>query len=157
MNNLLIDDMAKDPQSRSLGRIISAICRYSRLYLTSELRDHDLMVIPLYILHSLSNDSWVKQEDLILQHGVDKAVMTRALAKLQRKKYIEKIQDPGDRRAFLVRLTDRGFNLKVQTRDILQVFNEQILRDFNEDETKMLFDFLDRLLINSIRSLEERG
>jgi len=155
MNNLLIDDMARDPRSRSIGRIITAISRYSRMYLTSELKDYDLMVIPLYLIHSLSGGDWIKQEDLIVKHGVDKAVMTRSLGKLVEDGCIEKMPDPKDRRASLVRLTDNGVVLRRQTKEILNTFNEKVLEGFNEMELKQLYGYLDRLLINSIRALEE--
>ncbi|MBN1785856.1 MAG: winged helix DNA-binding protein [Candidatus Methanofastidiosa archaeon] len=155
MVNLLIEDMGKDPRSRSIGRIITAIARYGKIRLTSELKDYDLMGIPIYILHSLSKDKLIKQEDLIMQHGVDKAVMTRSLNKLQRRHYIEKIQDPEDRRAYLVRLTEKGGFLKDQTRTILYNFNDKILSGFSDDEIIQLFGYLDRLLTNAIKALEE--
>ena len=155
MDDSLQENKGKDPSERSLGRLLGAISRHSRMYLTSQLKDYDLMSLPLFLLHSLSLENKVRQESLIVQHGVDKAVMTRSLNSLMDKGLIEKVQDPSDRRAYLISLTKDGKNLKDSTKCILHDFNDKLLMDFSDSEKVQLFSYIDRLLENAILEFEE--
>jgi DNA-binding MarR family transcriptional regulator len=67
---------------------------------------------------------------------------TRLMDKLCAKKLIDRIPCPGDRRVVHITITDKGKKL---LNDISDNFNDEILKNINENEATQLSDLLDKL------------
>lgn len=72
------------------------------------------------LLHLLTREGPIPQEEIVAQLDISKAAVSRALKSLQEKGYIEREKDARDKRASLVLLTKKANEIKPQ---IEQIYN----------------------------------
>jgi DNA-binding MarR family transcriptional regulator len=61
-----------------------------------------------FALHELDRDPPLSQRDLATRLGLEKSTVSRMAGELERKGLLERERDPGNRRLYRLRLTDRG-------------------------------------------------
>jgi DNA-binding MarR family transcriptional regulator len=102
-------------------------------------------------LISLSQDTELRQDTLVSRIGVDKAIGTRVIRKLNEAEYIRRRRDPEDHRAYLLTLTDKGAAMKLVILEVLDSINTSLFRDFTDEERDMAHNLLDRMIANILR------
>jgi DNA-binding MarR family transcriptional regulator len=96
----------------------------------------------------LTQDTEVRQEELVSMIGVDKAIGTRVIRKLNEAGYIRRHNDPEDHRAYLISLTAKGAMMKLVILEVLDSMNEALFREFTEKEQDTALNLLDRMIEN---------
>lgn len=84
---------------------------------------------------------------------LDKSTMTSLLARMERQGLIVKEEDPCDKRAARIRLTDRGRDMADRVKEIFRATDAWTLRDMPEADRRRLT----RLLQTVISNLEEEA
>jgi DNA-binding MarR family transcriptional regulator len=108
-------------------------------------------------LINLAEDKEVRQEVLVSMIGVDKAIGTRVIRKLNEAGYIRRRRDPENYRAYLISLTDEGTTMKRIILETVDSIDESLLFGFTDEDGKMAHHLLDRMLENMRRISPLRG
>ena len=96
----------------------------------------------------LTQDTEVRQEELVSMIGVDKAIGSRVIRKLNEAGYIRRRRDPEDHRAYLLSLTDKGTTMKPVILEVFNSINESLFQEFTEEERDTALNLLDRMIEN---------
>ena len=105
---------------------------------------------------SLGRDEWrviaaraqgseMKTGDVLGRTTMEKMQVSRALARLERDGLVERSPDPGDGRAYLVRLRPAGLALYRKIVPMVQAREEYLLSDLSEAERKVLAAAFDKV------------
>src|SRR5690606_32011619 len=86
---------------------------------------------------------------------IDTGAMTRALDRLEAKKFITRHRCPEDRRVVRVALTDAGNDVADHILPAVAATLNTHLDDFSVDEINTLIDLIQRMLVNGDQSVED--
>ncbi|NLG70627.1 MAG: MarR family transcriptional regulator [Chloroflexi bacterium] len=104
------------------------------------------------LLHLLTQGKELRQEDLVAQLDISKPAVSRALNSLEKKGFVTREPDPGDRRAHRVRLTDRALEISPA---VEQAYNEMYalaVQDISQDELAEFLRLFNRISENFSRA-----
>ena len=74
--------------------------------------------------------------------------MSRSLDRLEEAGFLERRRDPGNRRSFLVCLTQSGVEEAHKVLEILAELDERICRDFDDAQMDQLYRSLEKICRN---------
>jgi DNA-binding MarR family transcriptional regulator len=84
--------------------------------------------------------------NLAARVGVSKQAMGETIADLERRGYVERLPDPRDRRATLIRRTERGWAVNQVARRVVEEVQREWARGLGEEEFGHLLEHLRRLV-----------
>jgi DNA-binding MarR family transcriptional regulator len=90
----------------------------------------------------------VSVKDLMAFLLLSRQNVTAVLDRLEARAWTERVRDPDDGRARLVRLAPEGERVWSKMQDAINTFYGDALKDFSEEEQVQLFRLLDRLKVN---------
>ncbi len=76
---------------------------------------------------------------------LDTSTIVGILDRLTYKNLLERTPDPTDRRALIISLTEKGKAMRDDVLRVIQETNDEVLKNFSEEERKTLSDYLKRL------------
>jgi DNA-binding MarR family transcriptional regulator len=129
----------------SVGRLLAHIHKRTRRYMSEKLEPYGIGGPTYGFLFHLYKQDGITESDITDHMLVDKATTTRALSKLESLGYVERHQDPDDRRAFKVFLTSKARELEHSLEIVREEWVQFVLGDFNGEERKLFFEFLTRI------------
>lgn len=136
-------------QNESIGKWISLLHRYSRIYMENEFGKYNIGSGQIPFLISLFHNDGLNQEALTGLIIVDKATTARALKKLEKEGYVKRVPDDSDKRAYKVYLTRKGKDLRPILHNKLSTWTALLLTDFSDREKKQLVSYLKRIAQNA--------
>mgnify|MGYP000851205123 CR=1 FL=1 len=107
------------------------------------------------LLHLLTQGKELRQEDLVAQLDISKPAVSRALNSLEKKGFVTREPDPGDRRAHRVRLTDRALEISPA---VEQAYNEMYalaVQGISQDELAEFLRLFNRISENFSRAEDQ--
>ncbi|MGA1793789.1 MAG: MarR family winged helix-turn-helix transcriptional regulator [Thermoplasmatota archaeon] len=129
----------------SVGRLLAHIHKRTRRYMSEKLEPYGIGGPTYGFLFHLYNRDGITESDITHHMLVDKATTTRAISKLENLGYIERQQDPDDRRAFKVLLTPKARELKPHLDLVRDEWIQFVMGDFDRSERKLFLDLLTRI------------
>ncbi|WP_067844364.1 MarR family winged helix-turn-helix transcriptional regulator [Nocardia lijiangensis] len=106
------------------------------------------------VLQTLADRGGMAQAELGGYLRIDSATMVSTLDDLERHGYAERQRDPGDRRRYLVILTEKGSETLTDIETILREVHEEMFADLPEERRAVLAEILGEL--NDSASLRAR-
>jgi len=100
------------------------------------------------VLTNLKAAAWRSQHDLAVAVGIEGPTLTRHLDGLEQRGLVQRRQDPGNRRAVLVELTDEGHAAHARLLAVVIDFDRRLRRGVSADEVSRLGVLLERLAAN---------
>lgn len=97
----------------------------------------------------LRQDTEIRQDELVAKIGVDKAIGTRIIKKLDESGHIRRRHNPKDRRVSLISLTDEGATAKEDILKIMTSLNKSLLKDFTGEEQETMHRLLNKMIANT--------
>lgn len=97
------------------------------------------------VMAALAQASEMKTGDVLGRTTMEKMQVSRALARLERDGLVERSPDPGDGRAWLVRLRPAGLALYRKIVPMVQAREEYLLSDLSEAERRLLDAALEKV------------
>ena len=131
---------------RDLGELFA---RITQMLIAAEqpiLDRHGLAMWPYVVLARLARSPAYTQLELARQIGYDKTRLIKILDQLAASGLIERIPDPEDRRARIVRLTDSGRELVTAVRAEIRAMEAEFLAPLSEPQRRSLRQMLGALL-----------
>jgi DNA-binding MarR family transcriptional regulator len=96
----------------------------------------------------ISDQKSVKLGDLAAQVNLDQSTVSRYVAQLAELGFVEKINDPEDKRVFRVQVSKKGDEFIAQAKKIRQDILGKALCNWSKEEVDQLREFLTRLSKN---------
>ncbi len=125
--------MTADVPADSLGEAFGAVARRLRMAAMAALAQHDVTPSQVRAIRVLAaqeggpENRGVRSKDLAERLKIAPRSATEVVDALEQKGLVRRSPDPGDRRATLVSLTDRGHALAEEVRRTRGVASEQLL------------------------------
>jgi MarR family transcriptional regulator for hemolysin len=129
-----------------IGRLITRLGRIWRRESDQALSDHGLSyatAIPLLVLSRQGET--VRQGVLADELGIEGPSLVRLIDLLQAEGFVERREDPTDRRAKTLHLTRSGEAKVEETNRILRRVRASLLKDIGADELAITFETLQRI------------
>ncbi len=140
--------------SKSVGKWVSILYRFSQSYLKKKLKAFNLGPGQLQILLLLFHKEHVRQTDLAAKLQLDKTSMARTISRLEAKGYVRRSKDDRDARAYTISLTLRAKNIRDKVVPILKNWTRTLLRDFTPAEQDQFIAFLIKAAKNAKKELK---
>lgn len=132
----------------SLGFIITRTSVKVKKEFVKRLRPYDLTPEQWSILNRLGEQDGITQKELAERTFKDQPNTARILDKLEKKQLLRRADNPEDRRAFLVFLTDKGSAVRESIIPISTQLNKDAAKGLQEDESRQLIKLLNHVYEN---------
>jgi len=107
-----------------------------------------------YILLYLFSKDNVTQEDIAAYFAIDKGSISKSVNSLVKKGYVEKTENPDNRRANLVSLTKLGRSTFEENNKLLKEWHKSVMQGITIKEFEQLKDILARMAENARKTIE---
>ena len=106
------------------------------------------------VLRTLSESDEISQKELSERADKDQATLTKILDLLEKNEFIERVQNPSDRRSFLIKITIKGTELVKDVTPFLEEIFEKIIHKIDAEKLA-IFKEVSLTLEKNIESLLE--
>lgn len=130
----------------NIGRWFSVLHRRSQIFVVEASAKLKLTYSENVMLLRIFDHEGARQDELAAMLYLDKAVVTRTMNMLQQKGLIYREQDPNDKRAKHVYLTDYGREQHTYLRNIIQRWVDYLVEGMDPAEVDTIVRGLDRLV-----------
>lgn len=100
------------------------------------------------VIGVLLDHDGLSQADLVRQMGVSAATVAVSISRLEKLGMIRRVRDAGNRRAYILTLTDKGRQEGRRMREIMQRTEMLTVRGFSQNELDQMNDYCQRMLHN---------
>jgi MarR family transcriptional regulator for hemolysin len=136
----------RDPKFRMTVQIVLAARRW-RSMLDEKLRAIGTSSARMEALSTIDRSPWPSaQVEIANRMGIEKPTLTRMLDMLEADKLVERMPDPSDRRAKLIRLTPEGETTLAAASQVAADLRAVLLDEFDEEDIIHFNSFAERLL-----------
>ncbi len=133
----------------SIGQLNSIIHRSSFSFFNIEANEAlGLSYGQFFVLHNVIKHPGLSQHEIQEYLGRDKGNVSVLIKELMKKGFLNRAVDEVDKRVFRVSPTEKALALENEIQRILKKWTELLLLNFSPGERLMLFEFLERLVIN---------
>jgi MarR family transcriptional regulator, transcriptional regulator for hemolysin len=134
------------PDIKDIWPLAHNILRSARQMVNDELKPLNLSSSEGNILlHLLTHDQVLGQEEIVEQLDISKPAVSRALESLEGKGYIVREVDPADKRAKRVLLTEKAMDIGDRLEDIYSEIFSIAAQGVTEEEIKDFFELFSRV------------
>lgn len=139
----------KHYETESISRYINICYRKGLAFFGKAYKSYGIgagqyqFLICLYLKDGLTHD------ELTEKVGVDKAITSRALLKLEQAGYITKIQDTNDKRKYYIHLTDYAKEQREAILAISRGWEKELSKSLSEEELVQLYTIFRKLMHTS--------
>ncbi|HTK49251.1 MAG TPA: MarR family transcriptional regulator [Gemmatimonadaceae bacterium] len=137
--------MKKRDASRQTGFLLQRAHRRLRLAHGEALRHLDLGIAHIAVMGLLAERGDLSQRQLIELMDADKSTMVYLIDQLEKQALAERRDDPQDRRAYAVHLTQLGRQRLAEAGEIVRRVEDRMLAPLSSSERKTLDDLLSRI------------
>lgn len=124
---------------------LSKVMRKVQRYYENNLSSFSVTPVQFYVLSALWENDGVKFKDLARSLNMDGSTLTGILDRLERLDYVERRDDPEDRRSLLIFLKDKAKERRAEIVSLAERLNQEIKEKFSEEEFKIFEKILDQL------------
>lgn len=147
-------------EKEPLGRLIYCTGQDMQNFGKKALKPYELTLEQLHLLKNLSTDTGMSQRELGGRVRKTPANMTRILDRLELKSLAIRREDPNDRRASLVFLTEKGKALQGEVINEFQSFDPQLFKGITEETKQTLRNAFEQIKTNieqMLQDLDKKG
>ena len=116
-----------------IGKNLSTIHRLEREFLKPILEEHHLPANAFSIILNIGKEEGLSQKQLCERIGIDEALITRLVHKLEDEKIIVKKRNTDDLRAYQLYLSDLGKEIFPKIENRLNIWWHTLLKDLPQD------------------------
>ncbi|MGB0748306.1 MAG: MarR family winged helix-turn-helix transcriptional regulator [Magnetospiraceae bacterium] len=120
-------------------------------------KSHQLSVNEWRSMVVLNNFEPLSAKEIVTRSSLDKVNVSRAIARLQERQFLERHVDPSDRRRVLLRLTAKGKKAMAYLVPRVREVEQRLLEGLTESERETLLDLMARVQSNANAIIAENG
>lgn len=143
-------------QDDPIGRLVYKATIAVKKYLENRLRPYGLTFEQFQVLRNLDKKSGIAQNELCEIVEKSPANMTRILDRLEKKEYLQRRDNPEDRRSSLVFITAGGLQLMETVREEISDFEEKVTRGISDQQLLIVKEGLKKIQSNVHEMVEEQ-
>ena len=132
-----------------LTPMVCKLSRLSTLFMGREMTKGGFGPGQFFLLSEVYEEEGLTQDELSRRVGVDKSNTSRALAKLEDYGLVERRSSSSNYKEKQVYLTPKAGEIEAEFRAIQQGWNDTLLAGFSDEEKRILFSGLTRMLENA--------
>ena len=142
-----MDTIQKDILKEPIGRIMDKIGKLYQANLRAELShlDIDRSFYPLLLIESRNG---MTQQELARELSCDKVQVVRIIDYLSKHGYVQRIQNPSDKRKYELTITEKARLLIPEIRKVIDNTTAIAFKGLSEKQTDELYEILNILEIN---------
>lgn len=133
---------------------MSIIVRYSRTFAEKRLKEFDLSFGEQVIIMYLSNHNNISQDTISKRYMTDKGMIAKTLSRLEQKGFIQRVQNPNNKRENIISLTQKGTDILKFMNAILSEWSEIIYEGMSEEEIGTVKRLTGKMVENVSRYLD---
>jgi len=137
-----------DAEDANEALFIHEIARQMRICFDRRVHHLGLTRSQWRVLGILRRRPDIRQTQLAEMMEVEPITLTRLLDRMEQAGWLERVPDPADRRANLLRLTPKVGTILAEMQATARKMRHEALRDFSSDDHARLLEFLQRLKNN---------
>lgn len=103
----------------------------------------------------LAKNEGCTQKELCRNMGIDEAVATRSMKKMEKEGYVSRIRSEQDSRKYALFLTEKGRKLIPVIRTVLEEWWNQVLQDVPQEQQNYLLPLMEHISENAVLVSEE--
>ena len=138
----------KCEHNESLGRMIYVSAQDIKNFAEKILKPYSLTLEQFHLLKNMSAEKGLSQRELGELVTKTPANITRILDRLEAKSLVSRQENPEDRRASLVILTQEGLKLVQEVFTTFESFSSSLTRGISEQEQQLTREVLGKLSMN---------
>lgn len=131
-----------------LGKYLSDLNRDFIKHIDIKLQEYQLTLNMWRCMMSIQKNKECNLKDIAELLGVDRAIITRNIKKLESLNYIIKEKGSNDNRFFDLCVTEEGLSILNSINEYQYKWYEKVTKDFNEQESENLINLLKKLRNN---------
>lgn len=143
------EDTTKGPQ-RYICFQLARVMRKVQKYYEGPLASYGITPVQFYVLNALSITDGMKFKELAKSVEIDGSTLTGILDRMERSGFIERRDDPEDRRSLLVFLTARAREMGPVVISLAERLDRQIRSQFPPEELAIFLRVLDGLSVPGV-------
>ncbi len=124
---------------------LSRVMRKVQRYYEVNLAPFEITPVQFYVLSALLWKDGAKFKDLAKMVGIDGSTLTGILDRMERGGFVERRDDPEDRRSLLVCLTEKSKQLGPRMVELAEKLDEEIKGQFYQHDFATFMKVLDKL------------
>lgn len=129
----------------SLGKYLSVAFKAFFSLLDKKLNSYDIGAEDLHLLIPIYKDDGLSQKQLCEMFHHDKATIARRLEHLENKNYLNREEDPEDRRRKLIHLTQKSKDKRQEFVKILKSIECNLRTALSSEEVEMFLEILKKV------------
>jgi len=138
----------------SLGRQIYIASQEMRNFAERVLKPYDLTLEQFHLLKNMSFDAGMTQRQICNLTSKTPANMSRMLDRMESKSLVARRENPADRRASLVFLTNKGESLVEEVLEEFESFSSKLTKGITEREQQIVRNALAKIARNTQKMSE---
>jgi DNA-binding MarR family transcriptional regulator len=148
--------MTQQPEIELIGFTLGQVCRLHHA------RAHTLLEeIGLYrgqppVLHALWEQDGLTHSELAARLYVQPATVTKMIQRMEKTGFVARRDDPADQRVSRVYLTDVGWAIRAQVKQVWRTLEEETFDGFTLEERVLLRRFFLHVRENLLRVAEDK-
>ena len=124
---------------------LSKVMRKVQRYYESELAFYNITPVQFFVLNALWENDGIKFKDLARSVNMDGSTLTGVLDRMERGGFVERRNDPEDRRSLLVFLTDNSKKNGMIMFKSSENLDQEIKKQLSEEDFNLFVKVLDKL------------
>ena len=146
--------MSKQVEEFSFSNFFPYQVRIYYMSVTSKVREayalsHGLSVNEWRVLVVVNELKHVTAKDVVNNSSMAKVNVSRGVSGLEKRKYIERHEDPTDRRSVLLCMTSKGKKAMAELVPIVREVEKKALDGLSEDERETLVHLMEKVRLNA--------
>lgn len=124
-----------------LGKVMRKVQRYYE----SNLSPFEITPVQFYVLNALWENDGLKFKDLAKSVNMDGSTLTGILDRMERGGFVERRNDPEDRRSLLIFLTEKAKSIGPVVISLAEKLDREIKGQFSKEEFETFLTVLEQL------------
>lgn len=126
-----------------LGKVMRKVQRYYE----GNLSPYEITPVQFYVLNALWENDGAKFKDLAKSVNMDGSTLTGILDRMERGGFVERRDDPEDRRSLLVFLTEKARKIGPVIISLAEKLDQEIKEQFSKEEFSIFLRVLEQLSV----------
>lgn len=140
-----------DASDIPVGKLISMAARGINIYANHHLEDYNINTTQIHLLFEIAHEKNINQEKIASRCNINKGSVARSIKKMEDEGLVLRQIDENNRRQNIVSLTDKGEKTLLETLDILDGWEDEVVNKNNLVEKELLQNILKQIVISTIK------
>ncbi|MFZ5649014.1 MAG: MarR family winged helix-turn-helix transcriptional regulator [Bacillota bacterium] len=124
---------------------LAKVMRKVQRYYETKLAPYEITPVQFYVLNALWKNDGMKFKDLAKSVSLDGSTLTGILDRMERGGFVERRDDPEDRRSLLVYLTGKSRDMGPDMISLAESLDRDIRKQFTREEFATFLNVLEKI------------